>query len=251
MMPAVPTWVTVNNPGSNCAAFVYNGTEQAPESRRRINSNGAGGGAAYGASTRVTLTSPPERPTAHRRIQIGFIQHGSEAGSARYAPSGTRTVTVPAASGLDWLSSACNPGGTDDWPWYDQTARATGAGASPWTTIIAMSDSPQLSIPALLDPNHPGPTSANALNTAAQTFSCEIKVGVRTLDADLAANTHYWDLSHSTWSVNFAWPVVAGVSIVTTGPAWVVPASPTEISVNIVPAATNGNGPFLRWIPAP
>jgi hypothetical protein len=114
-----------------------------------------------------------------------------------------------------------------------------------------MSDSPGLSIPALLDPNHPGPTSANALNTAAETFCFEIKVGVRTLDADLSANTHYFDVSHSTWRVNFAWPVVAGVSIVTTGPAWAVPASPTEISVNVVPTSTNHNAPFLRWIPGP
>lgn len=247
--PAVETWVTVHDPGSACAAFTYNGTLQTAEGRQLIRSSGAGD--AFHAQTKVKLTSPPEQPTAHQRIQIGYIQHGSDAGGATYAPAGRRTVTVPTASTVDWLSSPCTPGGTDDWPWYDQTARATGAGASPWTTTLSMGDAPALSIPAQCDPNHPAnPNSGNALNTANETFSFDIRIAVRTLDNDLDADKHYFDESHSTWNVHFVWPMVPAVSIVATGAGWTVPPNASEVSVNVVPTVTNHNGPFLRWIPS-
>jgi hypothetical protein len=77
-----------------------------------------------------------------------------------------------------------------------------------------------------------------------------IRTAVRTLDTDLQADKHYFDQGHSTWSVNFRWTVVPGVSIVTTGPAWTKPGSPKEVSVNVVPTATNHNAPFLRWVPS-
>jgi hypothetical protein len=248
--PAVPTYVTVFTPGSNCAAFTFNGGQQAAEPRTVVNSHGAGGGASYGASTLVTLTSPVEQPTAHQRIQIGFIQHGSDTGSSTYLPTGTRNITAPTATTVDWLVTPCTPGATDEWPWYDQSARQTGAGASPWSATLSMTDSPTLFIPSQFNPNNAAdPNRTNALSTALETFAFTIEIAVRTLDTALAADTHFFDEGHSTWAVNFAVPVVAGVSIVTTGAAWAAPATPTEVSVNVVPTSTNHTVPFKQWVP--
>jgi hypothetical protein len=157
---------------------------------------------------------------------------------------------VPAASAIDWLASVCTPAANDVWPWYDSTAMVAGTGASPFSSTLNMTDSPACSIPAAFDPNHPAdPRSANALATAAETFAVDFRVGVRTVDTDLAADTHFFEAAKSSWSANYVFPVVPGVSIVTTGAVWAIPAAPFEITINIVPAVTNGNGPFLRWIP--
>lgn len=245
--PAAANWVITNDPGSDWAKFTYNGTLQAAEPRRFVDSQGAGG-PAYHASTPVTLTSPPEKPDALQRIQVGYIQHGSDAGSASYAGGLTRTVTTPTADTVDWLSSPGGPSPGDEWPWYDATARATGSGTDTWNQVLAMSDSPGLSIPAKFRPNIPAdPNTAAAIVSAAETFSFSIQIAARTLDADLGADKHYFDEAHSTWSVNYVWPLVPAVSIVTVGPAWTTPGGPTEVSVNVVPTSTSHNAPFLRW----
>lgn len=253
-LPATPTWVTTNDPGSNCGAFTYNGSNQPAEPRKKIFSNGGGGGAAFEGKTKVTLTAPTEKPTAIQRIQVGYIQHLTTSGSADYATTpagGNRTVVTPVALSLDWLSSPCSPGGTDEWPWYDEDVRATGSGTGSWSKTFTLTDSPALSIPAQYNPNKT--TDGNATKPISTTSASDhfaIQVGARTLDTDLTADKHYFDEAHSTWTANYAWPVVPGVSIVTTGTTWIKPGSPSELSVNIVPGATNGNGPFLRWIPS-
>lgn len=241
--PLVEQWVTRHDPGSDAGAFTYNGTAQAAEPRVVIASTSAG--AAFQASTRVTLTSPPQRPTAHTNIQIGYIQNGVTAGTANYPPAGHRTVATPTNDTVDWLSNPAGP--TDEWPWYDNTARDSGAGASPWSTTLVMTDSPTIFVPSQRDPNA-GDTTA--LTTAARSLSFIIRIAARTLNTDLHADTHYFDQSNSTWSVNFAWPVVAGVSIVTLGAAWTVPPTPSEVSINVVPTIINIRNPFLRWTPS-
>jgi len=252
--PAVPTWVTTHDPGSACAAFTYNGTNQAAEPRQFINSNGGGGGAAFQAETTVKLTSPAQKPTAHQRIQIGLLQAGFHAGSATYAttPAGKkRTITLPATANVDWLAAPCSAGATDEWPWYDQSVRATGSGASPFSKTFTLTDSPGAGIPARFNPNNGGdPNATKALASCADTDAFTLQVAVRTLDTDLNANKHYFDQGHSNWSVNFVFPVTPGVSIVTTGPDWAKPGSPTEIDVNVVPSVTLANAPFRRFIPA-
>lgn len=250
--PAVPTWVVTNDPGSDVAKFTYNGTQQAAEPRKFVDSQGAGG-PAYKAQATLKLISPAEKPAALQKIQLGFIQHGSDTGSSNYATTpagGRRTVTTPTANTVDWLSSPDTAGPTDEWPWYDSSARATGSGSGTWTSTLSMTDSPGLSIPAQHDPNNAAdPNSTKPITTAAETFSFIIRIAARTLHPDLGADKHYFDQANSTWTVNYAWPVIPGVSIVTTGPAWTTPGGPTEVSVNVVPTSKNHNAPFLRWIP--
>jgi hypothetical protein len=251
--PTVQKWITTNDPGSDIAKFTHNGTNQPPESVNKVVSNGGGGGVAYKAVTIVKLISPPENPAALQRIQVGYIQHASISGSAMYATSpagGTRTATTPTSDSVDWLGSPSAVGATDEWPWYDQSARQTGPGNSTWSTTLTLTDSPALGFPAKYNPNDAtNPNSAKPLSTANGTFSFIIRVGVRTLDADLGADKHYFDEGNSTWKVNFVWPLVPGVSIVTTGAAWTTPRSPNEVNVNVVPSSILLNAPFLRWIP--
>jgi hypothetical protein len=83
------------------------------------------------------------------------------------------------------------------------------------------------------------------------TFAFTVRIGVRTLDTDVGADTHYFTEGQTTWTVTFIWPVTPGVKIVTLGPAsWTAPAVPSEINVNVVPTSTNHNAPFLRVIPS-
>lgn len=247
--PAVPTWVTTNTPGSDWRKFTYNGTSQAGEPRKKVTSD-SGADPAFKAESKVTLTSPAEKNTAQQKIQVGFIQGYSDSGSSNYAGDIKRTVTVPTNTAVDWMSGI-TPGATDEWPWYDQSVRATGAGTGTWSTTFKMTDSPALSIPAEYNPNDAADANKNkALATAAETEPFPFRLGARTLDSDLGADTHYFDESDSKWTVNYAWPVVAGASIVTLGGAWTTPGAPTEIPVNVVSASIVGNGPFLRWNPA-
>ncbi|MBI3757310.1 MAG: hypothetical protein HY267_04970 [Deltaproteobacteria bacterium] len=248
--PAAPVWVTKHDPGSDTAAFTYNGTNQPAEPRKFVDSQAGGGGAAYKAVTPVKLISPPEKPTALQKIQVGYIQHGSDAGSATYATTpagGARTVTIPTTGTVDWLA----PSATDEWPWYDQSSRETGSGSGTWSKPdLTLEDSPGLSIPAQYNPNNAGdPNTTKPINTARETFAFIIRIAARTLDSDLEADKHYFDEGNSTWTVNFVWPVVPGISIVTTGAAWTTPGSPSEVSVNVIPTSTNHNSPFLRWTP--
>jgi hypothetical protein len=241
-----PTWVTTHDPGSDAAAFTYNGTNQAAEPRKFVGSNAGGGGVAFDASTQVKLISPPEKPAALQKIQVGYIQHGADSGSSRYDGGGLRTVTVPTTDTVDWFASTA----TDEWPWYDQGSRETGTGSGTWTGTLTLNDSPGLSIPAQRNPNNASdPNATKPLTTASETFAFIIRIAARTLDTDLGADKHYFDEAHSTWSANYVWPVVPAVSIITTGPAWTKPGSASEVSVNIVPTSVNHNGPFLRWIP--
>lgn len=250
---ATPTWVTSHDPGSDWAAFTYNGTLQAAEPRKFVGSNRGGGGPAYKAVTTVKLISPAEKPTALQKIQVGYIQGDADSGSATYATTpagGKRTIKVPSVTTVDWLSSPSGPGATDEWPWYDQGVRATGSGSGTWSTTLTIVDSPGLSLPAQHNPNNAAdPNATKPLSTASSTLAFVIRVGARTLDADLGADKHYFNEAHSTWSVNVVWPVIPAVSIITIGPAWTTPASPSEIDVNLVPAAINANAPFLRWEP--
>jgi len=249
--PAKPTWVTTFTPGSNSAAFTYNGSAQAAEPGQLIRSN-AGADPAFKADATVTLTSPAQRPTAHQNIQIGFMQLGVDAGNATYAttpPGKKRVITIPTTMSVDWLSTP--PAANDDWPWYDQSSRFTGTGSGTWTQPIPMADSPGFSFPSQYNPNNAAdPNKNKALVSASDAFAFTVRIGVRTLNADLGANSHYFSEGQSTWVTNFVWPVTPGVSIVTLGPqAWTVPAAPTEIAVNVVPTVTNHNANFLRMIP--
>lgn len=242
--PATATWVTTNDPGSDRSKFTYNGTLQAAEPRKFVDSRGGGGGPAYKATTTVKLTSPSQKPDALQRIQVGFIQHGSDSGSATYAGGLTRTVRTPTANTVDWYSSSA----TDEWPWYDTTARETGSGTGTWSHALSMDDSPGLSIPAQYKPNDPAdPHSTNAITSASETFAFVIRIAARTLDTELDADKHYFDESNSTWTVNYVWPAVPGTSIVTVGAAWTIPGGPSEVKVNVVPTSMNHNAPFLRW----
>lgn len=246
--PAVPTWVITNDPGSDVSKFTYNGTSQPGEPRKRVLSNGGGGGPAYDASATVTLTSPAEKPDALQKIQVGFIQHGSDSGSATYSAGLTRHVATPTSATVDWLSSTSGAGGTDEWPWYDATARATGTGTGTWSQTLKMNDSPTLAIPAQYKANDPSDAhSSDALTSASETFAFVIRIAARTLDSELDADKHYFDESNSTWSVNNVWPVVPAVSIVTHGTSWVVPPNPSEVDVNVVPTIINHNPPYFRW----
>lgn len=253
--PAMPMWVTTHDPGSNCGAFTYNGMNQAAEPGKFVDSDGAGGGPAYKASAMVTLTAPAEKKDALQHIEVGYIQHGHHSGSANYATTpagGKRTITIPTTNSVDWLVEPCNPGATDKWPWYDSTAMRTGAGTTgSWNDTIELDDSPAMFIPAQYNPNDAAdPNKTKAITTGSDTLAFVIRMAARTKDADLDANKHYFDHANSTWSVNFAWPVVAGTSIVTTGPAWTKPGSVSEIGVNVVPSITLAWPPFLRWIPS-
>lgn len=250
-----PTWVTTHTPGSACAAFTYNGTNQAAETADLVRSNGGGGGDAFAASTSVTLTSPAQKPTAHQKIEIGYIQSGVDAGDATYAttppPRKKRVITIPTTTSVDWLTSPCSPTANDIWPWYDASSRVTGTGSGSFTKIVTMGDSPSFGFPKQYNPNNAvDPNKSAALVSAQNSFAFKVAIAVRTLDTDLGADTHYFTEGQTTWTTNFLWPVTPGVSIVTTGPAsWTVPPAADEISVNVVPTATNHNAPFLRMIP--
>jgi hypothetical protein len=105
-----------------------------------------------------------------------------------------------------------------------------------------------LSIPAQFHPNDAADVNrTKAISSAAETTSFTLRMAARTLDTDLDADDHFFEQGRSSWTVDNAWPVVAGVSIVTSGPAWRIPGSATEIDIHIVPAVTNSNDPFLRW----
>jgi len=239
--PAVPTWVVTHDPGSDWAAFTYNGTKQAAESNRTIVSNGGGGGAAFSAKTKITLTSPAEKPTALQQIQVGYIQHLANSGSATYktVPPKNRTITVPSLSTVDWLSSPSGPAGTDEWPWYDTSSRATGSGSGSWNTELPLLDSPSLPTPMIYGPED--------INTAAAKYSFAIRIAARTLDTDMDAHKSYFNEGTSDWTVNYVWPVIPAVSIVTHGAAWTIPNTPSKIDVNVTPSAININAPYNRW----
>jgi glycosyltransferase involved in cell wall biosynthesis len=254
--PATPTWVTRHTPGSAVAAFTYNGTQQAAEPTNVVRSNGATAGTdAFTAQTTVKLTAPPEKPLALQRIQVGFVQAGLQSGSANYPSTPPvvrhRTVTMHTASTVDWLS---NPrAATDDWPWYDETARDTGSGTTgTWARSLSMGDSPAKFLPQQCNPNNPAdPDATKAITAGTATIAFQTRIAARTLDTALGANGLYFDHGHSSWNVALAWPVVAGVSDVAF-PAqnWIVPTSPTALDVNVVPTITAITSPFLQWTTA-
>jgi GT2 family glycosyltransferase len=250
---SAPPFVFTNTPGSDTSKFKYNGGIQAPEPGQRVNSNGGGGGVSFSASVNVTLTSPVQKPTAQKNIQVGFMQAAFDAGSATYAttpPGKKRVVTIPTTTSVDWLSTP--PAANDDWPWYDEPSRVTGTGSGSCTLPIPMSDSPAfVAFPSQYNPNNAGDPNKNAaLVSGNDSFAFTLRIGVRTLDPAPGANTHYFSEGQTTWTTNFVWPVTPAVSIVTTGSAtWTVPAVASEISVNVVPTVTNHNIPFLRVIP--
>jgi GT2 family glycosyltransferase len=254
--PAIPTWVTTHVPGSDAAAFTYNGSNQAPEPGNEVLSAplGAGLPQAFRAQTTVTLTAPSQQPTAVQRIEVGYIQAGADSGSASYASSPPRIrhrqITIPTTTTVDWLSATPSP--TDVWPWYDKTSMARGSGSGTWSTPLPLTDSPALFLPAQFNPNNPAdPDATKGIIDGTDAFAFQIHIAARTIDSGLKADTFYFDQAHSTWSVNFAWPVVPGVSIVTFAAAgWDVPGTASAIDVNVVPTVKNHNIPFLRWIPA-
>jgi glycosyltransferase involved in cell wall biosynthesis len=259
--PAVgaPTWITTHNPGSACAAFTYNGTNQPAESAQRISSSvgGAGSDPGFKAVAAVTLTAPPQSPSAIQNIQVGMIQSGQHSGSSTYAttpPGKQRVITLPATANIDWLVQPCSPGPTDEWPWYDQSVRSQpGAGdLNSWTRTFTLTDSPGAALPTEYNPNSiSDPNRTKPLQTATDHDDFQVHIGVRTRNTDLGADQHYFDLGHQTWSVNFSWPAVAGTPIVTTGPnSWIVPAAPSEINCNVVPSITLNVAPFRRFIPS-
>jgi|HubBroStandDraft_4_1064222.scaffolds.fasta_scaffold03438_4 hypothetical protein len=244
--PAVPTWVTTNDPGSTVGAFTFNGTQQPDEPARFVDSNGGGGGASFSAVTTIKLTSPPEKPDALQRIEVGYIQNGTPSGSATYGAGLTRTIRTATPVTVDWLSNP--PQGGDKWPWYDTSAMATGSGNNTWSTTLSMRDSPKIPIPAQFKPTVPAdPHSAAALVFGNETLAFDVCIAARTRDDDLGANKHYFDESHSTWSANFVFPVIPGISIVTVGASWTVPPGPSEVSVNVLPTIKDILIPFLRW----
>ena len=249
--PATPTWVTTNDPGSDRAKFTTNVTKQAKEPATYYHTSGAGGGAAYQAVTNVKLTSPAEKPTAQQKIQVGFTQHGSDSGSATYNTTpagGKRNVVAPTADTIDWSSQP--PGPTDDWPWYDTTARDTGSGTGTWNKTFTLQDSPACSIPRQHDPNNAAdPNATKPVTAGAAAFAFVIQIAARTMDADLGADKLYFEQSRSTWTVNYAFPATPGVSLVAVGAAWAAPANPTLVSVNVIPTSMNHNSPFMRWNP--
>jgi hypothetical protein len=111
-----------------------------------------------------------------------------------------------------------------------------------------MNDSPSRSIPAHYNYNDRNDQFRSVgLISARDFFDAIIRVGVRTLDDDLAADTHYFDEANSSWRLNYHWPVTAGLNAVVTGPDWTRPGSPSEINVNVVPSITNHRAPFMRW----
>jgi glycosyltransferase involved in cell wall biosynthesis len=255
----VPTWITTHHPGSACAAFTYNGTSQAAESAQFVSSSTGGAGAqpAYKAVAQVTLTAPPQSPSAIQHIQVGLIQSGQHSGNGTYdtqPAGGTRTITLPATANIDWLGVPCSPGPTDEWPWYDQSVRdqpAAGATGS-WSKAFTLTDSPSAGLPAEYNPNNGAdPNATKPLLHATDHDDFVIRMGVRSRDTDLGADQHYYELGHQVWSVNFSWPAVNGTSIVTTGPnSWIVPATASEIDCDVVPSITLNVAPFRRWIPS-
>jgi hypothetical protein len=243
------------DPGKDTACFIYNGTSQAAEPRKFIDS-AAQGGPAFQAQVAVTLTSPAAKPTAQQRIQIGFIQSITHSGNALFPQNLTRVITTPSSTTVDWLSNPQSPG--DLWPWYDSghfpncpanaDSTETGSGNAVWNGTLCMNDSPARPIPAHYNFNDPKEQFGRVgLISARDNFVAVIRVGVRTLDNDLAADTHYFDEANSNWRLNYHWPVAAGVSAVVLGPDWTRPPSPSEITVNVVPSITNHKAPFMRW----
>jgi hypothetical protein len=246
--PAAPKWVTTHDPGSQWASFTYNGAKQPAEPKVIVQSKTDGGDPAFKAETKVTLTSPAEKPDALQKIQVGFIQHASDVGSSSYTGGLRRTVATPTGVTLDWLAKTTGPGPTDEWPWFDKSARKTGAGTGSWSDTLKMDDSPDMSFPSQYNPNDAAdPDKNEALASASETSGFVIRIAARTLDNDLGADKRYFAEANSSWRVNFPWPVTAGVSIVNVGPDWTRPADPSEVDINVVPAAINANAPFFRW----
>jgi hypothetical protein len=244
--PATPVWVTQNDPGSDWAKFTYNGKMELSEGRVLIDSDPSA--RAFRAETDITLTSPPEKPDALQKIQVGFIQHESESGFANYEGGLKRTLKLPASDAIDWLSSPEGPSGSDQWPWYSSSASETGSGSGTWTTTLTMMDAPKLSIPLQYNPNHQrDPHWRAALTSASASAAFTVRTAARTLDTDLDADKHYFEQTRSAWTANYVWPVKPDVSIITLGGPWVTPGGPTEVSVNVVPAVIDSNPPFLRW----
>jgi hypothetical protein len=273
--PPGPFWVTSlmptaanPTPGADWQCFTSNVIPQPTETAVRVISAGSGG-PAFLAQTTVTLTSPAQKPGAQANIQIGFIQNAADSGAASYSKNESDVLTrvlnapgpippTPGVTSLDWLASRAGPGRTDVWPWYDigqsagcpagSTATATASGGFSWNRLLCMSDSPTMSIPVRYNPNHRSDPDKNKLLLRAVAVTAfEIRIGVRTLDEDLNANSHYFDQANSTWRLNIHYPLIPGESYVVVGPGWTTPSTPSEINVNLVPASIYGNSPYERW----
>jgi glycosyltransferase involved in cell wall biosynthesis len=257
-----PHWEISHVPGSDVAAFTFNGHAQAEEPGNLLrSSNAAANPAAFTASTTVKLTAPPERPAALQRIEVGYLQGGFDAGNAQYGAAPhvhQRTVTVPTTTTVDWLTFVRS--NNDLWPWYDANSRDRGTGSGTWARTLTMADSPSTVFPTQLNPNA---GNTDAMTAGHDTLAFEIRFAARTLDNALGANALYFDHGHSTWAANFVFPLAApAVSIVTFpgGTNWILPAKPRALEVNVVPTIINhvtglnhGRGyvqPFLQWVPA-
>jgi hypothetical protein len=253
-----PWWTITHTPGSDWEQFVYVGGRQraqAAEPGVVLDSHTAGGPPAYTATSAVALTSPPEKPNAQQRIEVGFIQAGTDTGTANYAGGLTRTVMVPATTTVDWMLSASKgPGKNDEWPWYSKKSRKTGEGSGSWTSDppLSMADLPGLGVPTKYNPNDASAAnSGNKIVSATETFSFTLHMGARTLNSALGADTHYFSEADTSWKANFVWPLATpNLSIVTASAPWTTPAAPAEIPVNVVPTTTNHNIPYFRWNPA-
>jgi hypothetical protein len=270
--PASPVWVTRNNPGSDTGKFIYTGGLQATEPGELQSSRHDDHAAsAFTAQTDVTLTSPAEQPNALNQIQVGFIQHLMDSGSASYSNNPhvtlSRVVTTPTSDTIDWLSvpralpANGDPWGpdvhSDQWPWYDRTAVQDGSVGPPcskaagsWTCTLQMQDSPGIAFPLKYNPNDTNDENRRQeLKSASATAYFTIQIGARTLDGGLGADEHYFNEAYSAWSVHFLYHAPPNLSITTKGPDWKRPASPSEVDVNVVSSARNHNIPYEQWIP--
>ncbi len=204
---AAAKWKLTNASGRVCNDYIpgYNGTEQAPEHRKAVSSMGSGNPTDYAftVNVRVTLTSPEKRKDAHNLIEVGFVQGLKISGSATYSttpPGGKRTIKVPvedAKKTLDWLITPCHssdagiefpyfPGG----PTTKTHASGEGDDVDPHVDL-SMIDSPQITIPAQLDPNH-GKNDAILSATALDEFL--LRVSACSTDSHMLSEdfNRYW-----------------------------------------------------------
>jgi hypothetical protein len=250
-----PNWVTTYDPGSDYKQFQYNGGSQRAEDTWLVRSSPKNTDAIT-AVTHVTLTSPPENSTAHHKIQVGYIQSGSEFGTTNFAGGKTRILTIPTTTSVDWLSNPYNKD-ADLWPWYATSSQATGSGANPWSRDLSFADAPSSDAAKIYNPN----ADLNAKATSATDRTpFAFYLAARTTDSEFKADTHYFSEAQTTWSADFSGSVDATgkynlpapniPTIITKGDPWKMPTEPSEIKVNVVPTNILRNSPYRRWNPS-
>ena len=246
--PAVPQWITEHVPGSDCAAFTYNGTEKAPEPAIGIGSGISGITSAINWSVSFRLLSPPERPAAQQQIEFGCIQTAAQNAQLQYdtaPPGGQRMGVVARYISHDWLRVKCSPAG-EPYPWYTRYGRGTGEGECEHT--LRMSDTPKIVLPTQYDPLSPADPNALApLMSATAVWGFNFHCCVRTRDLISEADKFYWVIKWRLWQVNFVYPVVDDADIVTFEPNWREVTSPTDVQIDIVPTIVNIMAPFGRY----